>query len=61
MLSEKALRECPFCNRLPIRYRDNAITVADFGNKFRVHCGYCGAYGPESDTAEEAVKLWNGI
>ena len=49
------LKLCPFCGTLP-------IMEASFGcvsDLFWAECDSCKCTGPEADTKEQAINLWN--
>jgi hypothetical protein len=46
---------CPFCATAPCKDPQNTYMT----NKKKVWCMYCDAEGPEHDTEQGAVALWN--
>lgn len=57
---EKVRRKCPFCEShnmgIMSQLNDLRPPVTYF-----VFCWKCRARGPEAQTENEAIKLWNGI
>lgn len=45
------MKACPFCNSLRTEFRRGA--------RPQVRCTTCGAEGPEAETTENALVLWN--
>jgi Lar family restriction alleviation protein len=57
LLPEKKYKPCPFCDKTDI-----IIHGADLYLKqppFWCECKNCGACGPEAETQDKAVELWN--
>lgn len=53
-MDEKKLKPCPFCQS------DDVDAEFARGHKYvSSGCMNCGASGPDAETVDEAVKLWN--
>jgi len=53
------ISSCPFCNNSELVLHPIVVTGGGGADSRYIHCDTCGADGPQSFSAAEAIQAWN--